>query len=276
VRGSSSSSSCAASASSARSWLTRTTPGGEQGGQPRQAVVVEVVGRLVERDHVEARGPQRREPRSRGLPARQRPEGAVEQRGGQAQLLGGGGHAGLGVGAAEREPALQRGGVRVDGGQVAAGQPRLLPRHGARRAGHADALEDHGADGRRGPGRLVGELRQVADGAEAADGAAVQRLEAGQRAQQRRLPRAVGADDRQARGGVDADADVLQDGAVAVVAGDAAGVDERRGHAVLLPEARDGSEGQPRRPRSGTGRASSWRLSSERHACDGPEGRRPR
>ena len=107
----------AASASSARSWETSTTPPARSPQQRREArepVVVEVVGRLVEEHDVEARRAQGREAGARRLAAGQRAQRAVEQVGAEAELGRGRGEARLGVVAAEREPALERGRVRLD------------------------------------------------------------------------------------------------------------------------------------------------------------------
>ena len=272
MRGSSSTSSSAASASSARSWETSTTPPralGQQRAEALEAVGVEVVGRLVEEDDVEAGRAQGREAGARRLAAGQRAQRAVEQVGAEAELGGGRGEAGLGVVAAEREPALEGGRVRLERVEVA-GRERLGQRVDAPLGGgDADALEDRRAHARAGVGAVVRELRQIADGAVRANRPGVGRLEAGEDPEQGRLPRPVGADQGDAAPGVDAEVDGVEEGAGAVVAGDAAGVEEGRRHAGSFR-----CEGDGRTAAAGVLGRSVLAAVSERHACDGPEGRR--
>ena len=90
-------------------------PLGDEPLQPRQAVEVEVVGRLVEQQDVEAREQDRGERRARGLAAGERRGLQVEQRGIQPEVAQDRLRARLEVGAAEREPRLERVGVAVRG-----------------------------------------------------------------------------------------------------------------------------------------------------------------
>jgi hypothetical protein len=206
-------------------------PLAQQRREPVEPVRVEVVGRLVEEHHVEARGAQRGQPRPCGLAAGEPRERAVEQGGVQSQFVGCGAEPRLGVVAAQGEPALEGGGVRLDGVQVAAGE-RLGERLDlALGRGHADPLQHGGAHGRRPRAR---ELRQVADGAEPSHAAAVRRLEAGEDPQEGRLARTVRADEADARARVDAQFDAVEQGALTVAAADVAGVQEGGRHAERL------------------------------------------
>ena len=88
---------------------------GDEALQPGEAVEVEVVGRLVEQQDVEAREQDRRERGARRLAAGQRGGLQVEQRRVEPEVAQDGLGARLEVGAAEREPALERVGVAVRG-----------------------------------------------------------------------------------------------------------------------------------------------------------------
>ena len=166
---------------------------GDEALQPLQAVEVEVVGRLVEQQDVEAREQDRRERGAGGLPAGERGRLQREQRRVEPEVAQHRLGARLEVGAAEREPALERVGVGVRGAGLL-GRHRVgrlvHERVGGRDAGAArevvvDALA----------GSAVGLLRQVAGGAgRQADRAPVGAVDAGEQAQQRRLPGPVGAD----------------------------------------------------------------------------------
>ena len=102
-------------ARNSRSWLTITAGAAQPGDEPLeplQPVEVEVVGGLVEQQHVVAGQQQRREPGARGLPAGQRRHRGVE-RDAEPDVGRDRARALVEVGAAEGEPAVQRGGVGV-------------------------------------------------------------------------------------------------------------------------------------------------------------------
>ena len=87
--------------------------------EPRE---VEVVGRFVEQEHVEAREEDRSEGHTRGLAARERRRALVERVGRQPDV--GEDHAdpGVEVGATEREPPFERDRVQVVRALVARGE----------------------------------------------------------------------------------------------------------------------------------------------------------
>jgi len=129
--------------------------------QHRQPDQVEVVGRLVQQQHVVPGQQQRREPRSGRLAAGQRRHRPVELDG-EAEL--GGDRVGplVQVGRAEAEPALQGHGVRVVGAALAPLQRHRRRVQGALRGRHAGPPGQHLADRLAAP--AVAFLRQVADG----------------------------------------------------------------------------------------------------------------
>ena len=130
--------------------------------QPVEPVEVEVVGRLVEEEDVEAGQQQGGELGAGGLPAREAGHLAVERGGGQAEVGGHRGDAGVEVGPAQRHPAVEGGGVAVGGGGV------LGVERGRCRVERGRGLGDPGATGEHRPdglaGARVGLLGQVADG----------------------------------------------------------------------------------------------------------------
>lgn len=166
----------------------------DEGLQPVQAVQVQVVGRLVQQEDVVAREQQRGEARAGRLTAGERGHRQVEadlQAERVGDLLG----PLLQVRAAQVEPAVQALRVRVVGALPALHQ--ALGRLVQRRLGGRDA----GAAGQERADRLARPalrlLRQVADrrGRRAErDRAAFGLVQPGQQAQQRRLARAVHAD----------------------------------------------------------------------------------
>jgi hypothetical protein len=93
--------------------------------------------------------------------------------------------------------------VRLDRVERACAQGGLQPLDLARRGAHADLLEDRLPDG-RGSVAASGELRQVADAAAPRNAAAIGRLQPGEDPEQRGLAGAVGADERGAAAGADA------------------------------------------------------------------------
>ena len=87
-----------------------------------EAGEVEVVRRLVEQEHVEAGEHDRGQARPRRLPARERGHLEVEDAGREPEVGAHRADAGVEVGRAEREVALERVGVRVVGAR-APGRP---------------------------------------------------------------------------------------------------------------------------------------------------------
>ncbi len=93
-----------------RSWLATSTGSlvaGHEVGHQLEAGGIEVVGRLVEQQHLVAAEQHGRERRPRGLAARETPERAVRL-GVEPELPGDLLQPVLEVGAAEREPVLER------------------------------------------------------------------------------------------------------------------------------------------------------------------------
>ena len=169
---------------------------GDEALQPREAVEVEVVGRLVEQQDVEAREQDRGQRGTRGLAAGERHGLEVQQRRVQPEVAQDGLRARLQVGAAEREPGLERLGVAVRGaGRIA----REIVRGGLdERVGGGDAGAPRQVVVQPLAGRAVGLLRQIAGGAGRQPHVALVGLvEPGEQPQQRRLARPVGADDAQ-------------------------------------------------------------------------------
>ena len=95
---------------------------GDEALEPLEAVEVEVVGRLVEEQDVEAREQDRRQRGAGGLAAGERDGLEVEQRGIEAEVAQDRLGARLEVGAAELEPGLERLGVAVGGARGVRGQ----------------------------------------------------------------------------------------------------------------------------------------------------------
>ena len=171
------------------------------GGQPVQELLeplepgeVQVVRRLVEQEHVEAGEQDRGERCASGLAARQGAHLAIRAAA-QPDVVQHGGRAGVEVFPTEREEAVEGGGVRADE-LVLVGQPRREPVHLLLGAADSRAPREVVADRLAGPGLEL--LRQVPDGAGTDHPAGVGRLQAGEHAQQRRLPDPVRADDADA------------------------------------------------------------------------------
>jgi hypothetical protein len=204
--------------------------------QPGQPVQIEVVRRLVEQEHVVAAEQQRGQRRPGGLPPGQGGHGLIELDG-QPQA----GHDRTGalvqVRAAERQPPVQLAGVGV----IRAGRPRCQRVRGGlhRLTGRSDA----GPAGQELPYRLVRPplwfLRQVADGrVRGADRhqAGVGGAQAGQDAQQRRLARAVHADQADDISGPGHQVEARKQETVTVRGLEALG-DERGAHHNHIPRA---------------------------------------
>ena len=119
----------------------------EEALEPIEAGEVEVVGGLVEQEHVEAGEQDRGEVGARGLAARERAHVEVEHAFRQAEVVEHLADRGVEVGGAEREVRVEREGVRVVGAgtavreAVARGVERLLG------VGHAGAAPEVGAHG---------------------------------------------------------------------------------------------------------------------------------
>ena len=197
--------------------------------QALEAVEVEVVRRLVEQEQVEAGEQDRRERRPGGLPAGERRRLLLE-RDGQAELGADRSGACLEVAAAERQEALERGGV-------ASGLHSAVCRFTA-----ALGVRDAGAPRQVAEQRLAGApvvlLRQVADrerGRRPLDRALVRLVEPGGEAKQRRLARAVRADEAEPRARAERQVDAVENGLGAERAADAV---ERDSHERAPPETR--------------------------------------
>lgn len=181
----------------------------EPAGQEVQAVGVEVVGRLVEQQHVVPRAEQTRQAHPIALPHRQRRQGAVAVGTGVKGLQC---HVDAAFGVPRVEPGgrVERGGVAVLGARIASGQGegRLVQRgQGGKRRGQR--LGREGADRLAVAGGQL--LAGQADRAGPLHGAVVRRDQPGEDVQQRRLAATVLADDRHPRPGGDGDRDVGQD-----------------------------------------------------------------
>jgi hypothetical protein len=221
---------------------------GDEALQAVEPVEVEVVGRLVEQQHVEAREQDRGQGRARRLPARQRGGLELQQRGVEPEVAQDGLRPRLEVGAAERQPGLER-------ARVGVGRPGLARRHRVGGGVHARVGGRHPGAPREVvlealAGRAVGLLRQVArrPGGQA-HAAAVGAVDARQQPQQRRLARAVGPDHAEHVAGRDGHGDPREDrrGAVRLVQ---LARDQRPGH-PLQPTKRPGFEPGRGRQRSG-------------------------
>jgi hypothetical protein len=219
----------------ARSWLTSTTPaagpprgpllGGEEALQALQPVEVQVVGRLVEQQHVEAGQQDGRQPGLDPLAAGQPRHGQVERVRAEADVGEHAGRAGVVVVAAEGQEAGQGVVVGVQLGRAGTaphGRQRGL--HGRLGASQAGAPAQVGGGGL--PGQLVRLLGQVADRQlrrRALHGARRGRLEPGEHPQQGRLAGAVAAEDADAAAVADDQVHRVQHHLGAVDDGDAAG-----------------------------------------------------
>ena len=201
--------------------------------EPREAVEVEVVGRLVEQQDVEAAEQDGRQRRARGLPAGERRRLEVEQGGIEPEVAQDRLGPRLEVRAAQPEPRLER--VRV----ALRGARRVLRAISSAaacdaRVGAGDAGPPREVVLQPLPGRAVGLLRQVAGRARGElDAAAVRPVEPGEQPQQRRLARAVRTDDAEHVAGRDRHRDAGED---------------RRGAVRLVQLPRDEGPGHPQEP----------------------------
>ncbi len=162
--------------------------------QPAARVQVEVVGGLVEQQHVGAAQQQGGQPEQDGLAARDLAERAVQADVAEAQL------------AEDRERALLDVPVVADGREVFLGHVARLD--GVQRGAHGGDAERL-VDTQGGVERDV--LRQVPDLAGDADGAVGRGELPGEQLQQGRLPRAVDADESGAAG-AERGVETVQDG----------------------------------------------------------------
>ena len=201
--------------------------------EPFETVDVEVVGGLVQQEHVEAGEEQRGQLGPGGLAAGQPAQLAVEGARRQAEVVGDGRGAGVEVGVAERHPPVERAVVALWGAGIVGGEGcgRLVELRG--RGRHLRAPRQQGAHGLARPG--LGLLGQVADGGgggRQADLPAIGLASPGEDPQQRRLAGPVGADETQAGTGgqheVDAGEQQAGPGGDGEVAGGQRG--EGRGH----------------------------------------------
>ena len=188
-------------------------------------------------------------------------ERAVEQVGAEAELGRGGGEARLGVVAAEREPALERGRVRLERVEVAGREaPRPARRRAAAGGGDADALEDRRAHGRA--ARRRRRRSRAAAGSRRCRARGRSRRRARSRPARMRssvdLPDPFGPISAMRLPASTRRSTRVEEGAGAVVAGDAAGVEEGRRHAGSFRG--EGRRKDSREPAVEAGR--SWRLSA--------------
>ena len=175
--------------------------------EPVEPVEVEVVRRLVEQQHVEAREQDRGQPRPCGLTAGERRR-LLFERDGEPELGAGRACPGLEVGTAERKEALERGrvGVGAPGGGVPLDSRLRLGDAGAPRQVREQRLA----------GTPVVLLRQVADGQRrrrSLDATLVRLVEPREQPEQRRLAGAVGADEPEPRARPESQVDMVENGA---------------------------------------------------------------
>ncbi len=193
----------------------RAVEGGEEALEPLQAVAVEVVGRLVEQQHLRVLEQRRRQQGARllaaGEPVKRAVAGQVVDREALPDLFG----ARVGGPRVGRVRALERVGVAVEV-EVEARQLRVdakpgfeRAQQGERLAGLAQRVADEGVEGRVAGGRL---LREVADACARRDRAAVGVLAPGQQAQQGRLAGAVGAGEPGALAGCEGQREPVEEG----------------------------------------------------------------
>ena len=208
--------------------------GEDEALQPVETVEVQVVGRLVEEEHVEARQQGRRERHPGRFPARQGRRGLLGERSVESEVGQGGAEAGVEVGAAEREPSVECPGIAVVGpGDPAARRVGGLGQLGLG-GGHARTATDEPGD--RLLGIAIGFLGQEAHRRlrRRAHDLAVLRCEPpGEEGQERGLAGPVGADEADALPGGDGDVDVDEHRCGPVGEAQAPGLDG--GHAGSLP-----------------------------------------
>jgi hypothetical protein len=214
---------------------------GQEPLQAGQAVEVEVVGRLVQQQHVEAGEQDGGQAGPDPLAARQPGQGDLEDVGVQADVGQDLRGAGVVVVAAEGEEAAQ--GVVV-GLQLApargvadGGQGGL---HGLLGHGQAGAPAQVGGGGLAREGvRLLGQVADVEAGRRPLDRAAGRGLQAGQAAQQGRLAGAVAAQHADAAGPVDDQVDAVEHDLSATDHGEVPGGEHPPAwHAGLRPRSR--------------------------------------
>ncbi len=177
--------------------------------QEGESARVEMVGRLVEQQHVVVRAEQAREADAVALADRQRRQRTVAV-GAGAQRREGDVDAAFGVPGVEPGGGVERGGVAVVGGRVALGEGegRLVQGRKRRERG-GQRLGREGADGLAVAGGQL--LAGQADRAGPVHGALVRREQPGEDVQEGRLAAAVLADDGGTGPGGHGERDAVQD-----------------------------------------------------------------
>jgi len=200
---------------------------------PAQAVQIEVVGGLVEKEDVVAAEQQRRHPRAGRLAAGERGHRMVQSHR-QAQVGAGLGRALLEVGAAQVEPALQRDGVGVVAARRALGQGLGRGVHRLLRGPDAGAPGQEVTDGLAGaPVAFLRQIAHVRGGRAQRHRAGLDRGQPREGTQQRRLARTVGPDQADHLARRDHQVEIGEQGAVAVPSGEFPG-DHRGAHRALM------------------------------------------
>ena len=181
--------------------------GVEEALEPVEPVEVEVVRRLVEQEHVEAREQNRGQPGPSRLASGQRPRLLLE-RDGEPELGARRAGARLEIGAAECQEPLERRRVGVGAPVGGVALDRRLRVGDARPPGQVGE--------QRLSGTAVVLLRQVADGERSGrplDASLVRLVEPREQAEQRRLAGPVGADEPEPRARAERQVDVVENGA---------------------------------------------------------------
>ena len=219
---------------------------GVQGVDPAlqaiEPIEIEVVGRLVEQVHIEARQQQGGESDPRAFPARQRGGRLVEQLRRQTEVVPHPGDASIEIGSAQRQPALQ-------GDVVASGRPRVGALAGESVSGGVQlggCRGDAGAPVEMVTNRLgaiaTALLSQVADRRRwrrQLDPAAVRLQPPGEDSEQRRLANAVRSDEPDGVASGDGEVDRVEHEKGAAAQGDAASA--QRGGTCHVIESGGGS-----------------------------------
>ena len=195
-----------------------------------QSGEVEVVGRLVEEEHVEPAQQDRGQRRARGLAPRERVGGNVEQVLGHSEVGDHAAGARVEIGSPGTEVRVERSAVGVGDGVVARGRCQGRGRALELRLGRGDA-RSAGQERRQGLARPFGLLGQVADPQRRRcrdDRSPIGPVEAGQEPEQGRLAHAVGPHHAEPGPGPDGDVDGIEDGDTAPRPREVTG-DEREG-----------------------------------------------
>ena len=193
--------------------------------EPADREDVEVVGRLVEQQHVRPADEHLREQHAELEPARERGEGLAVRRRRDAEALEDGAGARLqGVAVVDADAVLELGEVAGIAGPVDRVALLLVERLPDDGVAHHRDVEDEllvvagsGPAGARPRGRALGEVHGAVGG----------RLVAGEHAEERRLPRAVRADQAVARARVELERHALEERACAVGLAEVGGAEHR-------------------------------------------------